>query len=141
MYGNIMGLLTALSFATYAVIVRWRRDVDMLPTLILSSLIIMVIGALVSGGRLDAPVRDIALCFLWGGVLSGFANWMFIAASRRLIAAEVTLVMLLEVVFGPIWVWLFVNEVPTKLTLFGGLLIIFAVIFRGAAEIWIGKRV
>ena len=134
-FGNVMGLLTAISFGSYAVIARWRRDVDMLPTLIVSSLIIMTAGAVVSGGQLDVPLRDIVLCLLWGGVLSGFANWMFIVASRKLIAAEVTLVMLLEFVFGPIWVWLFVDEVPTQLTLIGGSLVISAVLFRALAEL------
>ena len=134
-FGNVMGLLTAISFGSYAVIVRWRRNVDMLTTLSVSSLIIMTAGAVVSGGQLDVPLRDIALCLLWGGVLSGFSNWMFIVASRKLIAAEVTLVMLLEFVFGPIWVWLFVDEVPTRLTLIGGSLVISAVLFRALAEL------
>ena len=99
LFGNSMGLLTSIAFATYAVIVRWRRNVDMLPTLILSSLLIMIAGAFVSGGTLNIPIWDIALCLFWGGILSGFANWMFIIASRQLVAAEVTLVMLLEFVF------------------------------------------
>lgn len=134
-FGNAMGLLTAVSFAIYAVIVRWRRDIDMLPVLVLSSSIIIFFGAIVTGGDLDVPVRDIALCLLWGGILSGFANWMFIIASRRLIAAEVTLVMQLEFVLGPIWVWLFIDEVPTQMTLVGGLLVIGAVLIRALAEL------
>lgn len=133
-FGNLMGLLTAVAFATYAVIVRWRRDVDMLPALVVSSTIIMSVGALMTSGDLLIPWHEIALCLLWGGVLSGFANWMFIVASRHLIAAEVTLIMLLEFVFGPIWVWIVVNEVPTELTLLGGGLVIGAVIFRALAE-------
>ena len=119
----------------YAVIVRWRRHVDMLPVLVLSSAIIMIIGVAVTGGDLDVPLRDIALCLLWGGFLSGFANWMFIVASRQLGAAEVTLVMQLEFVFGPVWVWLFVDEVPTQLTLLGGSLVLGAVLFRALAEL------
>ena len=135
MFGNVMGLLTAVSFATYAVIVRWRREVDMLPVLVLSSVFIIVSGAIVTGGALGVPLRDIALCLLWGGVLSGFANWMFIVASRQLIAAEVTLVMQLEFVLGPIWVWLFINEAPTQLTLIGGSLVLGAVLYRAMAEL------
>lgn len=134
-FGNGMGLLTALAFAAYAVIVRWRRDVDMMPVLIVSSLIIMATATVVTRGALDVPWHEIALCLLWGGVLSGFANWMFILASRQLIAAEVTLIMLLEFVFGPIWVWLFVNEVPTEWTMVGGLLVIGAVAFRALVEL------
>ena len=134
MFGNVMGLLTAVSFATYAVIVRWRREVDMLPVLVLSSVFIIVSGAIVTGAALGVPLRDIVLCLLWGGVLSGFANWMFIVASRQLIAAEVTLVMQLEFVLGPIWVWLFINEAPTQLTLIGGSLVLGAVLYRAMAE-------
>ena len=44
MFGNLMGLLTAVSFAIYAVIVRWRRDIDMLPVLVLSSSIIISVS-------------------------------------------------------------------------------------------------
>ena len=135
MFGNVMGLLTAVSFATYAVIVRWRRKVDMLPVLVLSSVFIIVSGAIVTGGALGVPLWDIVLCLLWGGVLSGFANWMFIVASRQLIAAEVTLVMQLEFVLGPIWVWLFINEAPTQLTLIGGSLVLGAVLYRAMAEL------
>jgi drug/metabolite transporter (DMT)-like permease len=60
---------------------------------------------------------------------------MFIVASRQLIAAEVTLVMQLEFVLGPIWVWLFINEAPTQLTLIGGSLVLGAVLYRAMAEL------
>ena len=60
---------------------------------------------------------------------------MFIIASRHLIAAEVTLVMQLEFVFGPIWVWLFVSEVPTQLTILGGSLVLGAVLVRAIVEL------
>ncbi|MEE2689142.1 MAG: DMT family transporter [Pseudomonadota bacterium] len=140
MFGNGMALLCALSFGTYAVIVRWRRQVDMLPVLVVSSTIILAAGAVVTGGRLEIPLRDFAICLLWGGVLSGFANWMFIIASRNLIAAEVTLVMQLEFVFGPIWVWLFINEVPTQLTILGGSLVLSAVLVRALVELRSSSR-
>ena len=135
LFGNIMGLLTSIAFAIYAVIVRSCRNIDMLPTLILSSLIIMIIGVSMSRGNLNIPILEIALCLFWGGVLSGFANWMFIVASRQLIAGEVTLVMLLEFVLGPFWVWIFVDETPTELTILGGTLVLGAVLIRALSEL------
>ena len=75
------------------------------------------------------------ICLLWGGLLSGFANWMFIVASRHLVAAEVTLFMLLEFSLGPVWVWLFVAEQPSEWTVLGGLLVIGAVALRAAIEL------
>jgi drug/metabolite transporter (DMT)-like permease len=60
---------------------------------------------------------------------------MFIFASRHLVAAELTLFMLLEFALGPIWVWVFINEVPTDLTVLGGLVVILSVAIRALFEL------
>ena len=40
------------------------------------------------------------------------------------------LLMLLETIFAPIWVWIFLNEVPPLSVLIGGFIIILAVILK-----------
>lgn len=135
-YGNLMALITAISFAAYAIIVRYKRQVEMMPVMLLSSAAIILVSFLVKQGDIDIPLHDILLCLFWGGCLSGFVNWTFIVASRHLAAAEVTLVMLLEFALGPIWVWWFIGETPSDTTLFGGVLIIAAVASRSIFEIW-----
>ncbi|NCF35805.1 MAG: EamA family transporter [Gammaproteobacteria bacterium] len=134
-FGNAMALLTAAGFAGYAVIVRYRRRIEMLPVLLISSIIIIVVSLLVTGDNLALPLNDILLSLFWGGCLSGFVNWTFIIASRHLAAAEVTLIMLLEFALGPVWVWLFVDEVPSRWTLIGGAVIIAAVAVRAILEL------
>ncbi len=134
-YGNAMAFLTALGFAGFAVIVRRNRQVDMLPALMVSGIIITAVSAIVRWGELEISVHDILLCILWGGVMSGFGNAMFVAASRHLVAAELTLFMLLEFALGPLWVWLFINEVPGHWTILGGALVIFAVVLRALIEL------
>ncbi len=133
-FGNLMALVTALSFASYAVVVRYRRKIEMLPALLISSVLIIIISLAVTGDDLDIPLDDILLSLFWGGCLSGFVNWTFIIASRHLAAAEVTLIMLLEFALGPIWVWLFIDEIPTRWTLIGGAVIITAVAVRAILE-------
>ena len=133
-YGNIMALLTTLSFSIYAVLVRRNRQVDMLPAILISTLIIMVVVALMRRGELEISRQDLWLCLLWGGVMSGFTSACFIVASRHIVAAELTIFMLLEFALGPVWVWLFVNESPSRWTLVGGALVICAVLGRSFAE-------
>jgi len=133
--GNLLALLTALSFSAFAVIVRRHRDIDMLPALLVSGLVILAVTTAAKSGDLDIPWRDMALCFVWGGVLSGLANWLFVVASRHLVAAEVTLFMMLEFTFGPLWVWLFIGETPSGWTLAGGALILAAVLIRALIEL------
>ena len=133
-YGNVMALLTTLSFSIYAVLVRRNRQVDMLPAILISTLIIMVVVALMRQGELEISRQDLWLCLLWGGVMSGFTSACFIVASRHIVAAELTIFMLLEFALGPVWVWLFVNESPSRWTLVGGALVICAVVGRSFAE-------
>jgi len=134
-FGNLMALITAVSFASYAIIVRYKRQVEMIPVILLSSAIIIMISLLATKGDIAIPLNDILLCLFWGGFLSGFVNWMFIIASRHLATAEVTLIMLLEFALGPIWVWWFIGETPTIWTIFGGSLIIAAVALRSIFEL------
>lgn len=134
-FGNAMALITAISFALYAVIVRYKRQTEMLPVMLVSSCIVITITLLVKAGDMAIPLRDIMLCLFWGGCLSGFVNWAFIVASRHLAAAEVTLIMLLEFALGPVWVWLFIDEIPSFATVLGGSLIILSVALRAIFEL------
>ena len=135
LFGNAMALVTALGFSAYAVIVRRYRQIDMLPTLLVGSLIVFTVAFAVRFQDLGITLHDLLLCFLWGGILSGIANWLFIVASRHLVAAEVTFFMLLEFALGPLWVWLFIGETPTHWTLIGGVLVIAAVALRAYLEL------
>lgn len=139
-YGNLMALSTALWFSGFAIVVRRHRRVDMLPSLLVSGAIIVVISFILRIDDLGISPRDLLLCFLWGAAMSGFANWLFIIASRHLLAAEITLFMLLEFALGPVWVWLFVDETPTLLTLLGGVLVIVSVAVRAFFELRRAKR-
>jgi drug/metabolite transporter (DMT)-like permease len=134
-FGNLMALSTALFFAGFAVVVRYRRRVEMLPSLLISSTLVIAVSLPVTGGDLTLPLNDILLCLFWGGCLSGLVNWTFIIASRHLATAELTLLMLIEFALGPVWVWLFVGEVPHRWTLIGGSVIIASVAVRAILEL------
>ncbi len=137
--GNMFALLTALLFASYAVVLRLNRHQEMVPALLVAALLIVAIAS-TQAENLVISARDLALCFFWGGVLSGVANWLFIYASRHLAAAEVTLFMLLEIALGPLWVWWAMDEAPSRWTLIGGALIMLAVAVRASLELLAAKR-
>ena len=133
-YGNAMALITAIGFAGFAVIVRKYRHIDMLPTMLVSGVILALSASAISHEDLTVSWHDFILCFIWGGILSGIGNVMFVIATRYLMAAEVTLFMLLEFALGPLWVWIFVSETPSIYTLAGGLLVMAAVGLRALHE-------
>jgi drug/metabolite transporter (DMT)-like permease len=139
-YGNMMGLLTAFLFSCYAIIVRRHRGIEMLPALMVSGCIIIGISLVLRWDDLAIPLRDILLCLLLGGILSGLGNALFIAASKHLIAAELTLFMLLEFALGPVWVWLFIAETPTSATVAGGTVVIGSVAIRAGLELACNRK-
>ena len=81
-------------------------------------------------GSLPISTHDFFLCFLLGGVLSGFVNCCFVFATRYLIATEATLFFFIEIALSPIWVWLFLNEIITLHTLTGGIIILISILIR-----------
>jgi len=138
-YGNLMALGCAFCFSGFAIVVRKFRNIDMLPTLLISGVMIVFVSFVLSLGDLTVPIQDVLLCFLWGGVLSGFVNSVFIYSIRFLYASEVTFFMLLEVSLGPFWVWIFLNETISQETLYGGIIVMASVAVYSFIEIYISK--
>ena len=139
LFGNIMAIGSAVCFSSFTIVIRKFRNIDMIPTLLISGIIIAVVSFILNLGNLTIPVHDVLLCFLWGGVLSGFVNSVFIYAARFLCASEVTFFMLLELTLGPFWVWLFLNEKISLETLFGGIIVMSSVAIYSFIEIYISK--
>lgn len=118
--GNLLALITVLGFSVFVVILRYCRGRNMQPVLVIGGLIATALAAVVTGGAVWVPLHEIVLCFALGCVITGFGHQMFMKAAQILPAAEVTFLMLIEFVLAPLWVWIFVDEVPRSTTLVGG---------------------
>ena len=127
-YGTSMALITAFCFSGYAIMLRKNKDIEMLPSVLISGLVICLVCLSILGQDIAISWLDLLKCILLGSIISFIPNSFFVYASKYLIAAELTLFMLLEFALGPFWVWLFIDEVPAFWTLIGGSSVIMAVI-------------
>jgi drug/metabolite transporter (DMT)-like permease len=59
---------------------------------------------------------------------------LFTAGARLIPAAETSVITMLEVVLGPLWVWLALGENPGAASLIGGALILGALLVRAVLE-------
>ena len=134
-FGSLMAVVSALVFAIFVVILRSRRHINMTPVVAISGLITCVFIPVMNGGDLSVSAHDLTLAIFWGAAIAALGHSLFVLAAARLVAGEVTFVMLLEYVLGPTWVWLILNEVPALATLAGGAIVM------GALVIWIGREV
>ena len=59
-----------------------------------------------------------------GLVISSFSRVLIGNGAKYISASEVSLLMLIETIMAPIWVWVFLNEIPTIYTFIGGSVIV-----------------
>ena len=132
--GNSLAVLAALCFASFVVVLRKGRTVNMLPVVILGTLLGALFAAFMSGWALSISLHDAALLFIWGIVISGTVQVIFTWSSRHVPGAELTLLILVEFILAPVWVWLVIDEQPSRATLIGGALVIASVASRAIAS-------
>jgi drug/metabolite transporter (DMT)-like permease len=127
--GNIVAFTMPISFAVLIVIVRKFPKVDMIPAQAIAGIVAAIIGYLVAG-KLSVSPHDLFLGFIAGTFQVGFGFILITIGSQTTPAAIVGIMMLTEAVLGPIWAWLFINEIPPISVITGGTIIIFAILFE-----------
>jgi len=127
--GDGLAFLAALAFAAMVVITRWRHDVSMAPATCLSQVILVVAFLpFASPGQIAGDDIGWLAALGIGQIGLGFA--LLTVGARLIPAAQVGLITLLEVVLGPLWVWLALDERPSTLTLVGGAVVIVAILVQ-----------
>jgi len=128
----VLPIVMTASFAIVIVITRYRRDVSMMPATCASQALVIVVAApFASLGSVTQT--DWGLFFALGTFQMGVGLALLTVGARLLPPAEVALLSLLEVVLGPLWVWLAYSERPGTATLVGGVVVTAAVVVQATA--------
>ena len=124
--GDLFGFVTALGLAINANLARFAKDRDLVPSAVIGKLVVAIFAFffvknfdLVSTDKIIVPLMCI-MCVAIPFVLVTIAP-------RYISAPEVNLFFLLEVILGPIWVWLIIKEQPSVQTIIGGIVIIITI--------------
>ena len=134
-FGNIVAFIMPIAFTILIVIVRKYPKVDMLPSQFIAGIFAALIGYFIAG-KLSISSHDLFLGFLAGTFQVGFGFILITIGSQTTPAAVVGVLMLSEVVAGPVLAWLFINEIPPTSVIVGGCIIISAIFF----EFFLGSK-
>lgn len=127
--GDGLAFAAALAFSVMIVITRWRHEVSMAPATCLSqAILVAVFLPFATPG--DISGDDLAWLAALGIGQIGLGFVLLTVGARLIPAAQVGLITLLEVVLGPVWVWLALDERPGTLTLVGGTIVIAAIVVQ-----------
>ena len=121
--GDLAALLTSICVAVSLVLIRKHREISMIPALAWSGALTCLVAlpfatpAAVSG-------TPLILMLVLGLLVLPISLAMIGLAPRFLPAPEVSLILRLEALLAPLWVWLMLGEVPSRETLVGGSIIL-----------------
>jgi drug/metabolite transporter (DMT)-like permease len=128
--GNLAAVLSAFGFAAFTITLRWGRLEDMTPAVALGAIFAMVVAAAIvaaQGGTLLASPADIFWALFMGAVIVAGGMVLYTLGSRVVPAAELTLLSMVEVLLGPVWVWWLLGETASPATFVGGAILLAAI--------------
>lgn len=132
--GLLMAVVASTALASNLNVARSKPDSDMSVMLMFGALVLATVAAL-SGGAQMPSGRDFFFIALLCLVFLPTACILIQIGPRYIPAAEVSLMLLLETVFGSFLVWLFLGEVPPNLSLVGGVIVFSALAVHGWTEV------
>ena len=143
LYGDFFGLLTAIMVGGSAVVVRYGKNFNFLPALLLSKFFIMLIAILFMQNfpeTLFVDQKNLYLIIAMGVFAVFIPLAMITLAPRYIPAYEVEIFFVLETILGPVWVWLVIHEQPTNKTIIGGVFIIIIILIHTILELRENKK-
>jgi drug/metabolite transporter (DMT)-like permease len=135
MLGNAIALIAALNIGSNLTLLRQNTWLDPLPLVCVGGAIMALLSApFASPFGLD-PQSYLVLALM--GLVQMPAALVLIGLSTRYLPSpEVSLLILVETVCAPIWVWLVLGEKPPGLTFLGGGIILATLV----VHFWLGLR-
>ena len=141
-WGNVLALISAVSFAAMLVLTRRSYKTDILTGTFLGGLFSGIFGLVaavfISQGISVSPF-DLSLMLVMGAFAIGLGICLVTLAAPFVPSAEVSILVLLESVLGPLWVWGFLNEALSGNELAGGLIILLSVCILSYPQAWRNK--
>lgn len=127
--GNIVAILSGVALAGATIAMRLQKDQSPVETTLLGHLITVFL-ALPFIFTANYSLQNIIGILLLGIFQLGISYILYALGTKYLTALETILIMFLEPILNPIWVFLFNGEQPSKYSLIGGALVILTVAVR-----------
>ncbi|MDR0621449.1 MAG: DMT family transporter [Deltaproteobacteria bacterium] len=126
-WGNILATVSGLFFGVQAIILRGLSDKSPVQAIILGNFLTFVVGIPFFTFPLPDTTSWLFLSLL-GVCQMGVAYYLYSLAVPRVTSLELVLIPMLEPIICPIWVFIFLGELPGPMALIGAAVVILSVI-------------
>jgi drug/metabolite transporter (DMT)-like permease len=128
-YGNILAIVSGVSFAGLHIFMRKQKDGSPIETILLGNIATAVIGIPFMLQSFPNLTSWIGLILL-GIFQLGLSYICYSIAIRNVKAIDAVLILTFEPILNPIWVFLFIGEIPGVFAIAGGFIVVASVTIR-----------
>jgi drug/metabolite transporter (DMT)-like permease len=134
MYGNLLAIVSGVLLATMTLCTRREQQGTPANIFLLGTFIGALIGLPALLGATFSPANVGIIAYL-GTFQMGLALIFYSVAIKHVRALEATLILTLEPILNPIWVFLVIGETPSSRALLGAALVFAAVTIRSILSV------
>ena len=128
LWGNILGIGTGLTFALSILCFRKQKDASPIGSMFLGNAITMAVAAPFAFRSPPADALSWGILAILGVVQLGLPYVLYAWAIKRVTALEAIMIPAVEPILNPLWVGLFIGEMPGKWAIPGGIIVICAAV-------------
>ncbi|MBD9374185.1 DMT family transporter [Rhizobium sp. ARZ01] len=137
--GDALALLIAFAFASATVITRRFSHVRMTPAVFTGTVLACGMAATQATDYSVTP-SDLGILVVFGAFNFGLGLALFVTGARLVPSALAALLGTAETVLAPLWVAIFLGEVPGERTIVGGFIVLAALLGYLGVEVWRQRR-
>lgn len=127
--GNIYALICTIIFSISFVILSKHKDVNRVLLTAISGIILSTIAFLLVDNVI-VDTKTLIILMSMGLIITPISRVMIGNGTKYINASEVSLLMIIETIMAPIWVWIFLKEIPSSYTFIGGTVIVLTIFFN-----------
>ncbi len=132
--GNLIALSVPLAAGlNYVLMRRCGSRINLIPAVLIGGCL-SALATLPLAWPFHASAQDLVILALLGAVQLALPCALVVRVARVLSPTEVALIGLTENVCGPLWAWLGAGETPTRHALFGGALVLAALVMQALSS-------
>jgi drug/metabolite transporter (DMT)-like permease len=125
--GNILALLCTMTFSLSFVLMSKYTKINRIALTGMTGISLAIIAYFASD-TITIDLYNLSVVAIMGLIITPYSRVLIFNGTKFINASEVSLLMIIETIMGPIWVWMVLKEVPSSYTFIGGGIILLTLI-------------
>jgi len=127
--GNIFALICTIAFSISFVLLAKYKEINRVALMAFSGLILSFISFFLAKD-INIDLHNLIIVSIMGLLITPISRVLLGNGTKYINASEVSLLMIIETIMAPIWVWIFLKEIPSSNTFIGGSIILLTLILN-----------